>query len=101
MALRHHHGLHQHGHAYYFDDPFKVIGQHRQAHFSTNPVKGLSQEMRIAHPGFQGAKGGARRSADAPAWPRVICPAVSAWLLAPLHVSSGPLSVVCPVCTSL
>ncbi len=27
-----------------------------QAHFSADPVKGLSQEMRIAHPGFQGAE---------------------------------------------
>lgn len=52
MALRHHHGLHQRGHSQYFDDPFKVIGQHMQAHFGTDPVKGLGEEMRIPHPGF-------------------------------------------------
>lgn len=28
-----------------------------QAHFGTDPVKGLGEEMRIAHPGFQGAEG--------------------------------------------
>ena len=59
-----------------------------QAHFSTDPVKRLGEEMRIAHPGL-GCQKDVQRFVGVPAWPRVICPSVSAWLPVPLRVPNG------------
>ena len=44
------HHLHQFDGSHYSHDTFEVVGQNVQTHFGTDPLQGLGQEMRAAHP---------------------------------------------------
>ena len=49
--------VHQRYDSHDLHDAFKVVGEHVQAHLGAHPRQSLGQEMRRAHPRFEGGEG--------------------------------------------